>query len=69
MICIVKIKNNEADNSPEPTAWILAHDIHDARKQAYDASERDLAAQLYQVPDNVKPGSYELSDGLWLIAN
>lgn len=68
MICIVKIKS-DTNNSPEPSGWIIVHDIHEARRQATDAGERELAQQLYQVPETLQPGSYEISDGLWVLVN
>lgn len=69
MICIVKIEAGDSENSPEPKAWILASNVQDARKQAYNAGERELAAKLYEIPDIVPAGSYEISEGLWVLAN
>lgn len=68
MISIVRIKNGDSEHSAQPTAWILAHNIHHARELATEAGERELAIQLFQVPDTVRPGSYEISEGLWLLA-
>ncbi len=56
MICILKIENGE------PTGWIIATDVDDARRQAYGAGEGELANLLYTVYD-VAPGKHELPTG------
>jgi hypothetical protein len=54
MICILKMENGEI------LGWIIATDVHDARRRAND---RDLAAELYRMEFTPPPGKHVLSTG------
>lgn len=57
MLCILKIENGEIKG------WIIAHDVHDARRQADAAFERELAAELYRMEFVPPAGKHELRTG------
>lgn len=48
--------------APEISGWIIASDVHDARRQAEAAGEHQLAATLYSI-EFPAPGRHELSPG------
>ena len=49
--------------APEISGWIIATDVHDARRQAESAGEHDLASHLYTRHEFPQPGRYELMAG------
>ncbi|MCG7904615.1 MAG: hypothetical protein JAY60_19595 [Candidatus Thiodiazotropha weberae] len=55
MICIIK-----RDAETEISGWIIATDVHDARRQAEATGEHELARSLYTGYDFPEPGKYEL---------
>lgn len=57
MLCILKMIGGEV------TGWIIASDVHEARRLAHDADERDLAGHLYRMEFTPPPGRYELPTG------
>ncbi len=63
MICILSINahiGGEAIDSID--GWIIAHDVHDARRQAENAAENDLASALYAI-EFPRPGKHQLPTG------
>lgn len=54
-LCIVKMQDGKI------TGWIIATDMHDARRRAEAAWEHDLAAVLYRMEFTPSPGLHELS--------
>jgi hypothetical protein len=62
MICVVKMENVGDVYPPalEPVGWIIAADMHDARRQAHAAGERALASWLYNKELEPAPGKYKL---------
>lgn len=57
MICILKIENGDVKG------WIIATDVHDARRKAEGAWQTELAQQLYRMEfppkgKTVLPGGY-----------
>lgn len=58
MICILKIENERI------TGWIIATDTHDARRQADNIGERDLATWLYRMEFAPSPGKYVIGPHL-----
>ena len=57
MICILKRDPNDRN---EVMGWIIAQDLHDARRQAHQAMETQLAAILYRREFEPPAGQYEL---------
>ena len=68
MICLMTIEL-PASHEPFKTAiecisgWIIAVDMHDARRQAYAAFQNDLAQELYRAELEPPPGKYRLPTG------
>lgn len=58
MICILK-----RDQDKEIEGWILASDVHDARRQAHAALENELAGELYRMEFDPPPGRHKLRTG------
>lgn len=56
MLCIIK-RNKEN----EIMGWIIATDLHDARRQAEAAAERNLAEVLYRKEFLPPPGVHEMT--------
>jgi hypothetical protein len=65
MICIVDIQGGE------PTGWILATDIHDARRKADDAGRRDIAEWCYRQEFDPGPGATQLPGmpNVWVLVS
>ncbi len=62
MLTIIKIENNE------PTGWIVASDVHDARRQIPMGDEWQwLAQELYRMEFTPPPGKHRLSAGFWML--
>lgn len=55
MICIL-----QRGQDKEITGWIIATDLHDARRQAEGAGQRALASLLYTRDVAPPPGTHEL---------
>lgn len=56
MVAILKIEDGDIKR------WVLATDIHDARRQVtYD--DQELAAHLYRMDLYAAPGKHELPTG------
>jgi hypothetical protein len=49
--------------APEIAGWIVATDVHDARRQAEQLGLHNLATALYSGPEFPRPGRHELSLG------
>lgn len=65
MICILKVKPGEAVTPPASAegmidGWIIATDVHDARRQAYAAGEHDLAGEL-ERREHFELGKHQLT--------
>lgn len=71
MLCILKFapleeaQNDYVQHSPgdEIDGWIIATDIHDARRKADAAVVRDLAECLYRMDFMPQPGKHVLPTG------
>jgi len=61
VIAIVKIENGDI------TGWIVATDIHEARRQAAATFQNDLAEQLYRMELDPGPGKMQLGPGVFLL--
>ena len=60
-LCILKYEAGEI------VGWIIATDIHDARRKANGAMERDLANILYQMEFTPEAGKHDLDNGYILL--
>jgi hypothetical protein len=47
--------------------WIVATDMHDARRQAEDRGWTDLAAACYRMEFLPPPGKYSVSHGDYIV--
>ncbi len=63
MICILKIENGEV------RSWIIATDVPDARRQAYNVGESDLARELYRMEFTPIPGKHALQSGWTMLVS
>jgi len=59
---IVNINGDLPKIAPEIGGWIIATDVHDARRQAEDLGQHRIATWLYSM-EFPKPGRYELTAG------
>jgi hypothetical protein len=70
MLVILKMRGNPGEPlvdmgdmpkiAPEIAGWIIASDVHDARRQAESIGDNDLAAYLYSSTEFPRPGRHEL---------
>ena len=66
MITILQQKKRQPFTDPAHTlsdmveGWLIASDIHDARRQAHTAGLGQLACELYQIELEPSPGKYQL---------
>lgn len=54
MLCILKMENGEIKG------WIIATDVHAARRQAEASFNRELADELYRMEFTPPPGKYPM---------
>jgi len=62
MICILKMNGQEIEG------WIIATDMHDARRQA-QMGDRPLADTLYRTEFVPRPGKYPLPGGYLMLVS
>lgn len=62
MICILKLENGE------PSAWIMATDMHDARRKAQASGDLALAEICYRMEFMPPPGTHRMVDYWFLVA-
>lgn len=63
MICIVHLDNGDIKD------WIIATDLHDARRKLHAAREMELAERLYRMEFEPPPTTkIELAPGMWLLS-
>ena len=70
MLVILQMRGNPGEplvdmgdlpkQASEISGWIIATDVHDARRQAESAGEYDLASYLYANTEFPRPGRHEL---------
>ena len=68
MICIVRIQKGLLDNHAEPTGWIIASSIDDARRKAESVGEIDIVQALDHVPQT-KSCKRKLTENIWLLGS
>ncbi len=77
MICILKFADPTPFAGPELThtpgdeidGWIIATDLHDARRQAHGAMDHALSSALYRMEFEPSPGKYPLGSGHVLLVS
>jgi len=62
MICIVKLVQGKIEG------WIIASDVHEARRRAMAAGHHDLASTLYGI-EFPRPGKTELPGGYTMLVD
>ncbi len=62
MICIIGMDKGTPNTNPQPTGWIIATDIDDARRQAESIGDTQLAQWLYSQHYDPQPGKYDLPE-------
>lgn len=74
MMCILRLKpivggvSSYESVAGEIEGWIIATDMHDARRQAEAAGQRDLAELCYRMEWMPPPGKHEIRDFLFLVS-
>lgn len=71
MIAIIKYELSVAYMSQveNVTGWIIATDIHDARRQAQSLMQTDLASHLYRIESEPKPGKYPIGNNMIMLVS
>ena len=67
MICILRLEELSPNTQAQPTGWIIATDLDDARRQAQGNGEMDLAQKLYTMYETPPAGKHLIADGLWML--
>ena len=60
MICIIQVDKGTPNINPQPTGWIIAHDIAEAEKIAWGCGQGRLSEWLKERTGTLTPGKYEL---------
>lgn len=71
MIAIIKYEHSVAYINPveNVTGWIIATDIHDARRQAQSSMQTDLASYLYRIEFEPNPGRYQICNNMIMLVS
>ena len=60
MICIIQMDKGTPNTNPQPSGWIIAHDISEAEKIAFGCGQQRLSEWLKDHDGSLSPGKYEL---------